>query len=278
MSAVQTIEPMAPRPQYPIEVVDKALQMLNLFRDQPQLRLADARDALGLTQSRAHRLMAMLVYHGFAVQDPLTRAYRPGPALIDLGLSVIRGMDLRSVARPVLEELAAEVGETIGLGMLEGAEVRYIDGIESELALRVANRIGRLLPAHATSIGKVLLSELSEETLRALYPSERLMPVTAKTIVRRSELEEELRLVRSRGYAVNSSESEEGVCSIAMAIRDPVRGAIAAVSIAAPIGRLPMTQAETMAKRLAAAVARISERIAKAPHLTPITMDRVRAR
>ncbi len=259
---MQTPGPLGPRPQYPIEAVDKAFQMLNLFRDQKQLRLADVRDALGLTQSRAHRLMAMLVYHGFAAQDPLTRIYRPGPALVDLGLSVIRGMDLRSVARPVLEELAAEVGETIGLGVLEGSEVRYIDGVESELALRVASRVGRLLPAHATSIGKALLAELPEQTLRVLYPSEKLTPVTSKTIVRRSELEEELRLVRSRGYAVNASESEEGVGSVAMAIHDPARGAIAAISIAAPLSRMPATETEASAERLRGAAERITERLA----------------
>jgi IclR family acetate operon transcriptional repressor len=260
---MQNIEPTGPRPQYPIEAVDKALQMLKLFHDQKQLRLADVRDALGVTQSRAHRLMAMLVYHGFAAQDRLTRTYRPGPVLVDLGLSVIRSMDLRSVARPILEELAADVGETIGLGVLEGAEVRYIDGIESELALRVASRVGKTLPAHATSLGKALLAELPEQTLRVLYPSERLTPVTAKTIVRRSELEEELRTVRSRGYATNASESEEGVGSVAMAIRDPARGAIAAVSVAAPISRMPATEAETVAERLSAAVGRITEGIAK---------------
>src|SRR5260370_42210138 len=109
MSAMQTTEPSGPRPQYPIEAVDKAFLMLNLFRDEKQLRLADVRDTLGVTQSRAHRLMAMLVYHGFAAQDRLTRTYRPRPALADLGLSVLRGMDLRRVAKPALDGVSAEV-------------------------------------------------------------------------------------------------------------------------------------------------------------------------
>lgn len=269
---MQTAEPPGTRPQYPIEAVDKAFRMLKLFRDQQQLRLADVRDELGLTQSRAHRLMAMLVYHGFAAQDRLTRTYQAGPALVDMALSVVRGMDLlsvgrsvlREVAHPVLEDLATELGETVGLGVLVGSEVRFIDGIESERVLRVANRVGKLLPAHATSIGKALLAELPAEKLRALYPSRRLSPVTADTIVRRSELEEELGVVRSRGYAVNASESEEGVSSVAMAIRDPARGVIAAISVAAPVSRMPPAEAEAISKRLTVAVARITEGIAKA--------------
>lgn len=257
---MQTSEP-GPRPQYPIESVDKALQMLKLFGDRKQLRLSDVRDALEVTQSRAHRLMAMLVYHGFVAQDQLTRTYRPGPALVDLGLSVVRGMDLRSVARPVLEELSTELGETVGLGVLEGSQVRFIDGVESELTLRVASRAGKVLPAHATSIGKALLAELPEPTLRALYSNERLPAVTAKTIVRRSALEENLKQVRERGYAVNASESEEGVSSVAMPIRDPARGVIAAISVAAPVGRMPAAEIQTVVERLRAAVERITEGI-----------------
>ncbi|WP_176611370.1 IclR family transcriptional regulator [Actinomadura sp. WMMB 499] len=256
---MQTVEPSGPRPQYPIEAVDKALQMLKLFGIHEQVRLADVRDALEVTQSRAHRLMAMLVYHGFAAQDRRTRTYHPGPALVELGLSVIRGMDLRSVARPVLEELSAELGETTALAVLEGSDVRFIDAVESELALRVASRVGRLLPAHSTSIGKALLAELPAQTFRALYPSEQLPPVTAKTITRRSQLEEHLQSVRERGYAVNASESEEGVSSVARVIRDRTRGVVGAVSVAAPLGRMPTAHTRTVAERLGAAVERIAE-------------------
>jgi DNA-binding IclR family transcriptional regulator len=258
---MQTQEPPGSPPQYPIEAVDKAFQMLNLFREQRRLRLSDAREALGLTQSRAHRLMAMLVYHGFAVQDGVTRTYQPGPALVDLGLSVVQGMDIRSVARPVLEELAADLGETTALGVLEGDRIRFVDAVESELFLRVASRVGKVLPAHATSLGKALLAELPDQTLRVLYPAERLDPVTARTIVRRSALEEQLRLVRRRGYAVNASESEEGISSVAMAVRDPARGAVAAISVAAPAGRMPAAQIKIVAERLAVAVESIVARL-----------------
>lgn len=261
MSAMQTKEPLGPRPQYPIESVDKAFQMLNLFIDRRQLRLSDVRDALDLTQSRAHRLMAMLVYHGFAVQDRITRTYQPGPALVDLGLSIVHGMDLRSVARPVLEDLAADLGETTALGVLEGDQVRFIDAVESELFLRVASRVGKLLPAHATSLGKALLAEMPDQTLRTLYPTEQLAPMTAQTIVRRSVLEERLSTIRKQGYAVNSSESEEGISSVAMAIRDPARGAVGAISVAAPVSRMPASQIEAVVKRLTIAVQSVAARM-----------------
>lgn len=225
-------------PQYPIEGVDRALRLILLFREHPDLRLSMARDTLGIGQSTAHRLMAMLVYHGFAVQDPVSRAYRAGPALLDVGLSAVQNLDLRAVARPVIESLADQVGETVHLGIPEGTHVRFIDVVESELALRVSGRVGRLLPAHATSLGKAILAAMSTEQVKTLYPREQLPPVTARTMRRRSQLLSELQRIRERGYSCNSEESEEGVASTGIAVADPARGIVGAISIAAPLSRM----------------------------------------
>ncbi|MFJ8025711.1 IclR family transcriptional regulator C-terminal domain-containing protein [Streptomyces sp. NPDC096311] len=92
-----------------------------------------------------------------------------------------------------------------------GGEVRFLDCVKSELALRVAGRIGRVLPAYATSLGKVILAQLPTDTVLRLHPGESLAPVTPHTIRRRSQLLAELDHVRERGYAVNHDESEEGV-------------------------------------------------------------------
>src|SRR5450432_2337348 len=113
-----------PRPQYPIESVDNALRLLLMFRDRGEIRLSEAREALGVAQSTAHRLMAMLAYHDFVRQDPGSRAYRAGPALIDVGLSVVRAMDIRAIARPHLEALMQQVGETRSEERRVGKECR----------------------------------------------------------------------------------------------------------------------------------------------------------
>jgi IclR family acetate operon transcriptional repressor len=237
-------------PQYPLESVDRALRLLRMFRERPKIRLSDARDELKVGQSTAHRLMAMLVYHGFAVQDRVTRAYLAGPALVEIGLSVVSNLDIRSVARPALEKLAATTGETVHLGVLEGNEVRFVDGVESDLALRVSSRVGKRLPAYATSLGKALLAALPDDQVRALYPSESLPVVTADTMARRSDLLAELERTRARGYACNSGESEQGVGSTGVAITHPVRGALGAITIAAPLIRLDLQKTERHAALL----------------------------
>lgn len=237
-------------PQYPLESVDRAFRLLLMFGEHQEIRLSQVRDELKVGQSTAHRLMAMLVYHGFAAQDPVTRVYRAGPALYEIGLSVVSNMDIRSVARPALEKLAAVTGETVHLGVLEGTEVRFVDAVESELALRVSARVGKQVPAHATSLGKAMLAALADEQVRMLYPSESLPVVTAQTMSRRSDLLAELDRTRARGYACNAGESEQGVGSTGVAIMHPGRGPVGAITIAAPLIRLDQDKTERHAALL----------------------------
>ncbi|UNM13011.1 IclR family transcriptional regulator [Streptomyces formicae] len=194
-------------------------------------------------QSTAHRLMAMLVYHGFVEQDPSSRLYRAGSALVGIGLAAVQRMDVRAVARPLLQSLAAETGATVHLGVSEGTQVRFVDGVESELALRVSNRTGRVLPAHTTSLGKAMLARLPREQVRALYPTEALTHVTAATTTRRSELIAKLERVRTCGYALNAGESEDGVGSVGVgsvgvAVVRPSGALAGGLSIGAPLSRI----------------------------------------
>jgi len=171
--------------------------------------------------------------------------------------------DIRlSAARPVLEALAAATGETVHLGVLEGNEVPFVDAVESELALRVSGRVGRRLPAHATSLGKAMLAALTDDQVRALYPSESLPMVTAHTMTRRSDLLAELDRTRARGYARNSEESEQGVASTGIAVVHPVRGLLGAITIAVPLSRLDPQKAERHAALLLEAGRDLGARLA----------------
>src|SRR5581483_2101766 len=122
----------ARKPNYPIESVDNALQLLLLFRKHKAISVSEASRMIEVAPSTAHRLLAMLQYHGFVSQDPTTRLYAAGPALIDIGLSVIRGMDLRGQALPFMHQLCQEVGETVHLAVLQGSMVLFLESIECE--------------------------------------------------------------------------------------------------------------------------------------------------
>jgi DNA-binding IclR family transcriptional regulator len=138
-----------------------------------------------------------------------------------------------------MEELNTELGETVHLGVLEGNQVRYVDAVESERALRVVARTGTLVPAHCTSLGKALLSQMTDQEVAALYPTsaEPFAARTDRSLTTQADLMEEIAKARDRGYAVNSGETEDDVGSVAVAFRD-FAGRLAAIAVAAPASRL----------------------------------------
>lgn len=245
-------------PQYPIESVDNALRVLILLGDQSSLRLTDVGRYLGVASSTAHRLLAMLQYRGFVQQDGATRSYRPGPALDGLALDLLRRLDVRTRARPVLERLNADLQETIHLGQLEGRAVHFIDSVESGRALRVAARRGRSMPAHCTSTGKALLAELAENELFSLYPEEELDQLTPNSISTRTELLKALVEVRAQGYARSRQESEEGVTSLAVALHT-TRAPRLAINASVPISRMNDKMKRTILRHLVAAAEEIDQ-------------------
>jgi IclR family transcriptional regulator, acetate operon repressor len=224
-------------PAYPISSVDNALRLLKMFGESKSVRVADARAYLGVAHSTAHRLLAMLVFHEFVVQNPRTRAYEPGPSLVDIGLHVVRRMDLRTEMRPYLEDLSSRFNETVHLAVLDGPGVRYLDGIEGTKELRVGVRTGNVMPAHCTSVGKALLAGLSDDQLRLLYPpTTRFNVRTTHSITSLPALQESLKFVREHGYALNDEEGELGVGSVAVSLS--VQGHPASIAIAVPTPRL----------------------------------------
>ncbi len=236
-------------PQYPIESVDNALRLLLLLGDKPKIRLTDASVYLGVASSTAHRLLAMLLYRGFVSQDPVTKFYEPGPALSRLATTALQQFDVRARIRPILERLNAELDETMHFGRLEGRQVHFLESIESTRPVRVSSRVGRVLPAHATSTGKAMLSTLSLEELRDLYPAVELEAVNTRSITSRQALERDLEITRRRGYALSQQESEEGVESVAVPVLSP-SGVRYGLNASLPAHRMNPSIAASLAARL----------------------------
>jgi len=248
-------------PQYPIESVDNALKLLLLLGEQPQIRLSEATRYLGVASSTAHRLLAMLTYRGFVRQDPVSKAYLPGPALTSVAFAIFGRIDIQATATPIMRGLSERLRETVHIGMLDGASVRFVAAVDGPTAVRVASRLGRTMPAHCTSTGKALLAQLSEPELRQLLPHEKLERITPRSIGSRAKLEAELSRVRERGYAVNREESEEGVASVAVPIPTRAPGLRLALNAAAPQNRLPTSQYPSVVAVLVKAAKEIGDQL-----------------
>lgn len=248
-------------PQYPIESVDNALKLLLLLGEQPQIRLSEATRYLGVASSTAHRLLAMLAYRGFVRQDPVSKAYLPGPSLTGVAFAIFGRIDIARSAAPTMRSLSEQLRETVHVGMLDGASVRFVAAVEGPAAVRVASRLGRAMPAHCTSTGKVMLAQLPQPELHALLPREQLTRITSHSIGSRTELEAELAGIRERGYATNREESEEGVASVAVPIPTRAPGLRLALNAAAPQNRLAASRYPAVTAALVAAAKEIGDQL-----------------
>jgi IclR family transcriptional regulator, acetate operon repressor len=242
---------------YLVSSVDHALRLLAAFRDHPSLAVRESAELLGVAPSTAHRLLTTMQASGFVVQDSATRRYSAGPALVAVALASLQRIDVGRVARPHLTALAAEIRETVSLGVAEGATVRFIDSVEGPEVVRVSSRTGVAVPAHSSAAGKVLLAGLGREELLRLYPANRLQRRTSRTIGSRVLLFEELEEVRRLGYATSLEESAPGLAAVAVGIGDPRGRVIAALAVSVPSERLDPRRAE----RIVLAAQRRAKRI-----------------
>src|SRR5215467_15798806 len=160
------------RPGGLIGAVENVLRLLRLFEGNEMIRVNQVARDMGLSRSTVHRMLATLSHHQFVEQDEYSRAYRPGPALVDIGLAVVEKIDIRAISHTALVDLRDLTGETAHLGIMRGAaSVLFLDSVESDRIVRTGSRIGRVMPAHSTATGKVLLAERTDEEVAALYPS-----------------------------------------------------------------------------------------------------------
>ncbi|MCW2584051.1 MAG: DNA-binding transcriptional regulator, IclR family [Klenkia sp.] len=243
-------------PAYPISSVDNALRLLLMLRDQPRLRLTGIATALDIAPSTAHRLLAMLVHHGFLRQDE--GMYVAGTALLDLGFAAVRNLDVRTLARPILADLARKTGETVHMSHLEGSKIRYLAAAESGQNLRVADRTGQVLPAYQRATGKAILasftaSELDEVlALHQVDTGEQLGPAD------RERLDAELAEIRERGHATHRQVAED-IVSVAVGVRGPRGSTIAALNASAPSSRMTAERQAAVVRALHAAAAELED-------------------
>lgn len=224
-------------PTYMVGSVDRALRLIQMLRDHGELRLRTAARDLGVAESTVHRLMSMLVFHGFAVQDD-SKAYLPGMALGvgPVGLSWTR--QLRDIAIPHLELLSNRTGETANLVVRVGTKIHFLWSQEGNKTLRIVSRMGAVLPASTSAGGKALLADLPEEALHRLYQGKGALAVgDALSDADLGALLRELRASRRNGFTTTNQQTEKGVTAVAVPLRDSTGRAISAMSISAPSTR-----------------------------------------
>lgn len=224
---------------YKVQVLDRALAALAaLSNSQTECSLAELCPILGLHKSTAHRLMMVLEQHRLVVKNPDTGRYRLGLRLYELGSRAIEGLDLRGRVRPFLDRLQERFGETVFFCILDEGQVFYVEKMESQRSVRTACTVGSRAPAYCTAVGKAMLSELTETEVNIIIKNSGLKAITDNTITTSARLKAELKLIRSRGYAIDDEEKEEGLRCVGAVVRAHSRKLIAAMSVSGPAFRM----------------------------------------
>jgi DNA-binding IclR family transcriptional regulator len=221
--------------KYRVRVLHKAFRLLELFSEEvTELTPAEITARLGYNKTTCFRLISNFEEEGFLDQDPDTHKYRLGMKLFFLGNLVRPYRYLKEVAKPLLEKLNQQSGETVHLAVLHRGEALYVDKIESKRTVRVVvSQVGRKLPAHCTGVGKVLLAHLPTEQVEEIVAAKGLAPFTQNTISTYDRLKRELANIVKQGFAYDNEEIEIGLkCTAAPVFVD--KHVVAALSVSVP--------------------------------------------
>lgn len=248
-----------PKSDYAIQTVMNAFRMLEVFDGAVAVGVSDVARNLGLHKNNAFRLLATLELAGYVQQSADSELYHLGPRCLELAHAFARNHPFASLARPVLESLVEETGETAHVGLLREREVAHLDAVLPSQILISGSRVGERAPAHCTAIGKALLVGALERPFPPASPrgevsGGRRHPTgsqpasgvenwaldgfTEATITDGVKLIDEVRAGQLRGYAVDLEEYAPGLHCVAAPVRDASGRVVAAISLSGPAQRL----------------------------------------
>lgn len=208
---------------------------------------------LGLPKPTIHRLFATLVDEGFLQRDIDGRSYLPGPRLRRLAGGVLSTGRTRTARLTILRRLSGEIGETCNVAIPDGDAMVYLERVETEWPLRIQLPTGTRVPLYCTASGKLYLSSLEPQALRAYLAATDLAARTPGTITDPQTLLDQLRTIRHEGHSLDRGEFMPDMIAIAVPIQDANGRLLATLSVHAPALRFDLDRARASLPQLRAA-------------------------
>jgi DNA-binding IclR family transcriptional regulator len=204
------------------------------------------------------RFLQTLVSQGMLALDPETSTYALGVRLVRLAHAAWKQSSLAPVARPLIDALSAEMGETVHLAQLDGAHVLYVDKRNARVPIEMFSQAGKVGPAYCTGVGKAMLAFLDETLLARLLPQMSFHRYTPRTLTSAEALVSELAAVRRAGHAFDREEHEPGIICVAAPILSSQGRVLGALSLTSSTSRTSLAALDTVAPRVKATAERIA--------------------
>jgi DNA-binding IclR family transcriptional regulator len=246
-----------------VQSVERALTILEILARTGEAGVTVIAAELAVHKSTAFRLLAALENSGLVEQVADRGKYRLGMGILRLAGATTARLDVVQEARPICRALAASTGETVNVAVLAGGSALYVDQAAGGSSLQAHNWVGQHIPLHATSNGKVLLSELAETELGATLGA--LAAHTDATITSRKALRAQLAEVREHGYAVAVDELEVGLTAVAAPVRNAHGDIVASLSVSGPTFRLDDARVHAILPEVLDSATQISRRLGWQP-------------
>lgn len=207
----------------------KGLEVLRTFsRTRPHMTLSEIAARAGLPAATARRCLNTLEELGYVTRRG--RQFLLRPRVLEIGAVYLESMDIDALTRNHLEEVASETGDSAALSVLSGTQIIYVARASVRMQIRMEAHVGSHFPAHATSMGRVLLAGLSAESLAHYFSQAKLERLTDKTVTDRAELERLIAETRRNGYSVVEEELAMGVVALAVPVHDSTGRVVAALN------------------------------------------------
>jgi IclR family KDG regulon transcriptional repressor len=242
-----------------VQSIERAFAILEeVARHRDGIRLGDLSRKVGLHTSTTFHLVKTMLLLGYLRQVPEDKSYRIGSPLFRLAASALDEIEMATLAKPLLEELALATGETSHFAVRSGDDIVVLARTVGSGPFQLVDRVGAVRPAHCTALGKILLAALSEEQLESFLVRRPPVPFTPKTLTSRDLLAREIATVRKSGIAYDDGEFNAEARCVAVPVRDftgEVRGAI---GISGAVWRLSLQALKEKARLVRDAAARMS--------------------
>ncbi len=246
-------------PQPGMQALTRGLQVLDFIADADRpVRFTTLLDGTGYPKGTLHRILQTLVDERYLQINPHDQTYKLGSRPFQLAHRVWDQFDLRGAAEPELARLVGLSDEAVRLGILDGDKVLYIDQRDPQRQVRIGNGVGSRSAIHATALGKAMAAHLSASERRAMISEGRLVAFTDNTIVSNGDLDQQLNIIKARGYAISVSEQHEDVSAVAAPILDHRAHPIGAIGIIGPSYRLSSERLHALGREVIEAARRIA--------------------
>ena len=239
--------------------VGKALDVLDMVAAAGQpVRFTELLSTSAYPKATLYRLIQTLTHQGMLSYDPDRQTYSLGVRIVRLAHTAWATSSLAPIARPYLDELSAETGETIHLAQMDNGQVLYVDKRNAAKPVEMFAQAGKVGPAYCTGVGKAMLAYVSDEALDRAIHRQSFHRFTPHTLDTPAKLRAELEAIRNRGHAFDREEHEPGIICCAVPILTRTGRVIGALSVTSTTARTTIAALESGAERIKDTAARIA--------------------